>query len=88
MKEETSSQKRQRLLGVLHRLADGVHQITGRTDQTIYDIIASNPDHLACKQYREADLDYREFELEEHAYGNRSKETMATVERHNKLMGK
>lgn len=86
--EENSSQKRQRLTSALHRLADTVHQISGRTDQSLYDIIAKNPSHAACKAYREADLEYREFELEEHAYGSRTKETLATVERHNLMMGK
>ena len=46
--ERRHIQQRAALEGAVHAASDALHQVTGRTDQTLHDIMAENPDHPAA----------------------------------------
>ena len=41
-------QQRVVLEGAVHAASDALHQVTGRTDQTLHDIMTENPGHPAA----------------------------------------
>lgn len=55
---------RQALLGRLHFAQDGVHRITGRTDQSVYIIAKANPQHDAVAAWNKVVKELSAFDAE------------------------
>ena len=46
--------RRAALQGAVHAAAWAVHGVTGRTDQTLQEVVDANPDHAAVKAWQRA----------------------------------
>jgi hypothetical protein len=55
---------RQAILGRVHFAQDGVHGITGRTDQSVYSIAKANPKHDAVIAWNKAIKELCDFDVE------------------------
>jgi hypothetical protein len=55
---------RQAILGRVQFAEDAVHQVTGRSDQSVYDIVRANPKHDAVISWNKAMKELSDFDAE------------------------